>query len=284
MAQWRPPRYGSRVETVTRFAPSPNGNLHLGHAYSAIYAHDLAQDAGGQFLMRVEDIDGPRSHLEFADEFRRDLEWLGLQWHEVPSQSNRFDSYEKAARHLLEGGWLYSCTCNRKEIEALQPRRGADGLIYPGSCKGARCGSTGAEALRLDVDRVMAAFGELIWTDERAGSIIADPRIFGDVVIVRKDLPASYHLAATLDDAADGVTAVTRGEDLFTSTHVHRYLQELLELPVPHWHHHTLVLDEGGQKLAKTRGSPALKDRREAGEDGLALAEQLRLQQMRSGT
>lgn len=272
------------METVTRFAPSPNGNLHLGHAYSAIYAHDLARDAGGQFLMRVEDIDGPRSHLEFANEFRRDLEWLGLEWHEVPSQSKRFDSYEEAAGQLLEGGWLYSCTCNRKEIEALQPRRGADGLIYPGSCKGESCGSTGAEALRLDVDRVMAALGELIWTDEQAGSIIADPRIFGDVVIVRKDLPASYHLAATLDDASDGVTAVTRGEDLFTSTHVHRYLQELLELPVPHWHHHTLLLDEGGQKLAKSRDSPALKDRREAGEDGLALAEQLRLQQMRSGT
>ncbi|MBV7258372.1 tRNA glutamyl-Q(34) synthetase GluQRS [Erythrobacter crassostreae] len=272
------------VEIVTRFAPSPNGNLHLGHAYSAIYAHDLARDAGGHFLMRIEDIDGPRSQSEFADEFRRDLEWLGLDWDEVPAQSTRFDSYDAAAKRLLEDGWLYRCSCNRKDIEALEPRCGADGFIYPGSCKGAQCSLDGPEALRLDINRMMAALGECVWTDEEAGSVVADPREFGDVVIVRKDLPASYHLAATLDDAVDGVTAVTRGEDLFTSTHVHRYLQELLKLPVPHWHHHKLLLDDDGQKLAKRRGSPSLKDRREAGEDGLALAEQLRLQQMRSGT
>ncbi|MCK0127098.1 tRNA glutamyl-Q(34) synthetase GluQRS [Erythrobacter sp. F6033] len=272
------------VEIVTRFAPSPNGHLHLGHAYSAIYAHDLAKDAGGQFLMRVEDIDGPRSRAEFADEFRRDLEWLGLEWDDVPAQSTRIESYDEAANRLLEDGWLYACSCNRKDIEALEPRQGADCIVYPGSCKGAACGSGEPAALRLDVDKAMAALGELVWTDETAGSVIADPREFGDVVIVRKDLPASYHLAATLDDAADGITAVTRGEDLFTSTHVHRILQELLELPVPHWHHHKLLLDDNGQKLAKRRGSPALKDRREAGEDGLALAEQLRLQQMQSGT
>lgn len=138
--------------------------------------------------------------------------------------------------------------------------------------------------MRLDIDRALAALGELVWTDDHAGSVVADPREFGDVVLVRKDLPASYHLAATLDDAADGVTLVTRGEDLFTSTHVHRILQELLELPVPHWHHHDLVLDDDGQKLAKRRGSPPLADRRTNGEDGLMLAEQLRLRKFEAGT
>ncbi|MBV7265814.1 tRNA glutamyl-Q(34) synthetase GluQRS [Erythrobacter ani] len=269
---------------VTRFAPSPNGHLHLGHAFSAIYAHDLAKTAGGRFLLRIEDIDGPRSRPEHADEFRRDLEWLGLEWEEVPAQSTRLESYRDAADTLLELGMAYRCSCTRKEIEALDPRTGEDGVIYPGACKG-RC-PTGEEpaALRLDVDKAMTELGELIWTDEQAGSVIADPREFGDVVIVRKDLPASYHLAATLDDAADEVTVVTRGSDLFAATHVHRILQELLELPLPHYHHHNLLIDDDGRKLAKRRGSPALASRRERGEDGLVLAEQLRLQQKLSGT
>lgn len=272
------------MKTVTRFAPSPNGHLHLGHAFSAVFAHDLAKNANGHFLLRIEDIDGPRSRPEFVDEFRRDLEWLGLEWDEVPAQSTRIESYEAASAKLLEAGLVYPCTCTRKEIEALEPRKGPEGIAYPGSCKGRALKSGEAAALRLDLDAAMAKVGELVWTDEKAGSIIADPREFGDVVIVRKDLPASYHLAATLDDAADGVTIVTRGADLFAATHVHRVLQELLELPVPHWHHHRLLLDKNGEKLAKRRGSASLKSRREAGEDGLALAEQLRLQQMRAGT
>ncbi len=272
------------VKTVTRFAPSPNGHLHLGHAYSAILAHDLALADGGEFLLRIEDIDGPRSRPEFAEEFRRDLEWLGLEWTEVPAQSTRIGSYHAAADRLIAAGMLYPCTCTRKDIESLGARRGADGLIYPGTCKGRLLKPGEPAALRLDVDKAMAALGELVWTDEVTGASVADPREFGDVVIVRKDLPASYHLAATIDDAADGVTLVTRGADLFAATHIHRILQELLELPVPHWHHHELLLDNDGRKLAKRRGSPALSQRREAGENGLALAEQLRLQQMQSGT
>ena len=276
------------LPTVTRFAPSPNGQLHLGHAYSAIVAHDLARDAGGKFLLRIEDIDGPRSRPELADEFRRDLEWLGLEWDEVPAQSTRLDSYADAARQLVERGFLYPCTCTRKQIAELSPRKGEDGVEYPGSCR-SRCGSSppqdsNAAALRLDLDRALAEVGELVWTDELAGSVVADPRMFGDVVIVRKDLPASYHLAATLDDAADGVTLVTRGNDLFDATHIHRLLQELLGLPVPHWYHHDLILDEDGQKLAKRRGSPPLAERRAAGEDGLVLAEQLRLRKTTVGT
>ena len=271
---------------VTRFAPSPNGLLHLGHAYSAIVAHDLAHEAGGTFLLRIEDIDGPRSKPEFADSFRRDLEWLGLEWEEVPAQSTRLASYEAAAADLLERGILYPCTCTRKQIVALPSRIGEDGVEYPGSCRARHGGSAPGEgaALRLDIDRAMAEAGEVVWTDDDLGSVVADARALGDVVIVRKDLPASYNLAVTLDDAADGVTVVTRGKDLLETTHVHRFLQELLGLPVPHWHHHDLVLDADGEKLAKRRGSPPLAERREAGEDGLMLAEQVRLRKFDVGT
>ena len=273
-----------RPHIVTRFAPSPNGHLHLGHAYSAIFAHDVAHKAGGRFLLRIEDIDGPRSRPEFCEEFRRDLEWLGLEWDEVAPQSSRIASYEKAAEELVRQGLLFPCTCTRKEVEAMAVRYGPDGVIYPGTCKGQMLKPGEPAALRLDVDKAMARFGEILWCDEIEGEIIADPREYGDVVIVRKDLPASYHLAATLDDAADGITHVTRGQDLFGATHVHRLLQEALDLPVPDYWHHELLLDETGQKLAKSRGSASLADRREAGEDGHALAEQLRLQIMQSGT
>ena len=261
--------------TVTRFAPSPNGPLHLGHAFSAIVAHDLAREERGRFLLRIEDIDGPRSRPEMADEFRRDLEWLGLEWEEVPAQSTRLTTYDAAARNLLERGLLYPCTCTRADIEALKPRLGSQGAVYPGTCKGSVVDPGKPAALRLDIDRAMAESGQLLWEDALAGQQVADPREGGDVVIVRKDAPASYHLAATLDDAADGVTLVTRGADLFDATHIHRLLQALLGLPVPLWYH-GLLTDESGQKLAKRRGSPSLADRRRSGENGQALADALR--------
>lgn len=260
---------------VTRFAPSPNGMLHLGHAWSAIIAHDLAKERGGRFLLRIEDIDGVRSKPELADEFRRDLEWLGLEWEEVPAQSTRLDSYRVAAKQLQDAGLLYPCACTRSEIAALQPRIGPEGLVYPGTCKGKRVDEGKQTALRLDVEEAMARVGEIVWEDEIAGIAVADPRPFGDVVLVRKEGPASYHLAATLDDAADGVTLVTRGADLFTSTHIHRVLQELLQLPVPIWHHHQLLLDDTGEKLAKRRDSRSLADLRGAGADGRQLADNL---------
>lgn len=262
--------------TVTRFAPSPNGPLHLGHAFSAIAAHDLAREARGRFLLRIEDIDGPRSRPELADEFRCDLEWLGLEWEEVPAQSTRLTTYDAAARNLLDRGLLFPCTCTRADIEALKPRLGSQGAVYPGTCKGSVVDPGKPAALRLDIDRAMAESGQLLWEDALAGQQVADPREGGDVVIVRKDAPASYHLAATLDDAADGVTLVTRGADLFDATHIHRLLQELLGLPVPLWYHHGLLTDESGQKLAKRRGSPSLADRRRSGENGQALADALR--------
>lgn len=272
---------------TTRFAPSPNGLLHLGHAFSAIVAHDLARERGGQFLLRVEDIDGARSRSELVDEFRRDLEWLGLEWEEVPAQSTRLESYDAAAARLLDAGLLYPCTCTRKEIEAAQAQQGPDGLVYPGTCRGKQVDPSKKAALRLNVEKAMNGVGDLVWVDENEGQLTAHPEDFGDVVLVRKDEPASYHLAATLDDAADGVTLVTRGEDLFASTNIHRLLQALLDLPVPTWHHHPILLDETGQKLAKRRGSGrgslGLTEMRNGGEDGLLLAEQLRLHRFPSG-
>jgi glutamyl-Q tRNA(Asp) synthetase len=272
---------------VTRFAPSPNGPLHLGHAYSALVSHDLAKAAGGRFLLRIEDIDGARSRPELAEEFRRDLAWLGLAWEEVLAQSTRLASYAAAAQDLLARGLLYPCTCTRAEIEALEPQIGPEGMIYPGTCRDKPTDPDRAAALRLDVERAMAEAGPLDWCDDTLGPQIADPRQFGDVVLVRKDAPASYHLAATLDDAADGVTLVTRGADLFFASHVHRLLQALLGLPVPRWHHHGLLLDSDGRKLAKSRQSGeqglGLADRRKRGEDGRALAEMLRMGQMPGG-
>lgn len=252
--------------------------MHLGHAYSAIVAHDLACANGGRFLLRIEDIDGARSRPEWTDDFRRNLEWLGLEWHEVTPQSARLERYAQVAGELLMRGLLYPCTCTRKDIEAASVQRGEEGPIYPGTCKGKALDHDTPAALRLDVEKVMAQVGELIWTDTEAGRAIADPSRFGDVVLVRKDAPASYHLAVTLDDAADGVTLVTRGRDLFAASNIHRILQAVLDLPVPRWHHHDLLLDPQGHKLAKRRGSPALSERRQNGEDGRALADQLRAQ------
>ena len=269
---------------VTRFAPSPNGRLHLGHALSAIVAHDLARAGGGRFLLRIEDIDGPRSRPELADEFRRDLEWLGLEWDEVPAQSTRLASYAAAAAALKAKGLIYPCTCTRSEIEAAGARPGLEGLIYPGTCKHRPPGPSRPAAWRLDAEKALAATGPLVWEDALAGPQSVDLAGLGDVVLVRKDLPASYHLAVTLDDAADGVTLVTRGADLFAASHVHRTLQALLGLPVPRWHHHPLLLGEDGEKLAKRRGSPALAERREGGENGRMLAEQLRVQLLSLGT
>ena len=268
---------------VTRFAPSPNGPLHLGHAFSALVAHDLARERNGRFLLRIEDIDGARSRPELADEFRADLAWLGLEWDEVAAQSGRIASYAAAADRLKAEGLLYPCGCTRTEIAAAATRSGPDGLLYPGTCRGREADPSGEVAWRLDVGEAMRRSGPLEWLDEIAGLQRATPQIFGDVVLLRKEAPASYHLAATLDDAADGVTLVTRGMDLFAASHVHRLLQALLGLPVPTWHHHPLLLDSGGAKLAKRRGSPSLADRRLAGEDGRALAAALRRRELPPG-
>lgn len=266
----------------TRFAPSPNGSLHLGHAYAAVIAHDRAGAGSGDFLLRIEDIDAARSRPELADEFRDDLAWLGLSWREVAPQSERIEHYQAAAERLRGMGLLYPCTCTRAEIAVAVHEAGPEGPVYPGTCRGRDVAGDGA-AWRLDVARAAAMAGPLEWTDELAGPQRAAPGLLGDVVLWRKDAPASYHLAATLDDAADGVTVVTRGQDLFAATHIHRLLQALLGLPVPVWHHHRVLVEAGGRKLAKRRGSPSLADRRRAGEDGRALAESLRRNRFPAG-
>jgi len=260
----------------TRFAPSPNGPLHLGHAYAAIVAHDRAERDGGEFRLRIEDIDGARSRPELVPEILADLTWLGLAWRGEPVfQSARLQRYAAAGERLRAMGLLYPCRCTRAQIEAAAREQGPDGPIYPGTCRGRSVDPAGA-AWRLDMAQAIARSGPLAWVDERAGVQQARPELFGDVVLVRKDLPASYHLAATLDDAADGITLVTRGLDLFAATHVHRLLQALLDLPVPTWHHHALLVEGDGRKLAKRRNAPSLADRRRAGEDGRALAAALR--------
>jgi glutamyl-Q tRNA(Asp) synthetase len=267
----------------TRFAPSPNGQLHLGHAYAALVAHDLAQERGGAFLLRIEDIDGTRSRAELVPEILADLEWLGLGWHgPVVFQSARLESYFAAAERLKAMGLLYPCRCTRTEVLEAAREQGPDGPLYPGTCRGREVDPAGA-AWRLDMTRAIKHTGALTWHDELTGEQRAQPKLFGDVVLLRKEAPASYHLAATLDDAADGVTLVTRGADLFAATHVHRLLIALLGLAVPVWHHHGLICEADGNKLAKRRGSPGLAELRRAGADGLALAAALRDRSLPAG-
>ena len=267
----------------TRFAPSPNGPLHLGHAYAAVVAHALAQARGGRFLLRIEDIDGVRSQAELVPQFLDNLRWLGLEWSgDVVWQSSRLADYQAAAGRLRDMGLLYPCHCTRAEVAAAASKAGPDGPVYPGTCREQLRDPEGA-AWRIDMERAVAMAGPLDWHDELAGQQTAQPEAFGDVVLVRRDAPASYHLAATLDDARDGITLVTRGQDLFAATHVHRLLQALLGLPVPVWHHHALVCEGDGAKLAKRKGSPALADLRRAGEDGFALADALRQGRLPAG-
>ena len=266
----------------TRFAPSPNGPLHLGHAFAAVVAHDLARSAAGEFLVRIEDIDGTRSRAELMPEFLADLAWLGLDWDGEPVfQSQRLESYAAAGERLKALDLLYPCHCTRAEIAAAGCEIGPDGPIYPGTCRNRPADPTGA-AWRLDMAKASALAGPLEWVDQLAGQQRATPELFGDVVLLRKESPASYHLAATLDDAADGITLVTRGADLFAATHIHRLVQALLGLPAPVWHHHALLCDAAG-KLAKRRNAPSLADRRRAGADGPALANSLRAQRFPAG-
>ena len=264
----------------TRFAPSPNGPLHLGHAYAAIVAHDLAKSRGGEFLLRIEDIDGTRSRAELVPEMLADLAWLGLEWDGPPVfQSQRLDSYAAAGERLKAMGLLYPCQCTRAQVLAAAMQIGPDGPVYPGTCRGRDFDPgkvSGGVQWRLDMAKAVALTGSLTWTDALAGVQQALPELFGDVVLLRKEAPASYHLAVTLDDAAQGISLVTRGADLFASTHVHVLLGCLLHHCAPLYHHHLLLVEAGGSKLAKRRGSAALAQLRRAGEDGPALAGALR--------
>jgi glutamyl-Q tRNA(Asp) synthetase len=273
--------FESQSVAATRFAPSPNGLLHAGHAFSALCAHDFARGFGGKFQLRIEDIDGTRSRPEHIEAIMADMGWLGLGWDgEVIFQSQRIDRYARALEQLKDMGLVYRCWCTRSEIaEALKSRsvlHGPDGPVYPGTCKGVeRIGED--FCWRLDMATAVKQTGQLSWTDLAAGRQHADPMQFGDIVLWRKDAPASYHLAATLDDAADRISHVVRGMDLFAYTAIHRMLQALLELPEPAYWHHPLLLDEKGEKLAKSRLSQPLAKLRDDGMDGPALIAQLRL-------
>jgi glutamyl-Q tRNA(Asp) synthetase len=283
---------------ITRFAPSPTGLLHLGHAYSALFAYAKAQAVGGQFLLRIEDLDQTRCRPEFEAAIIEDLRWLGLNWDgAIIRQSNRFDTYSLALMELKNRELLYPCFCSRRDIRAEiasagNAPHGPHGPVYPGTCRSLgeterRSRIDGGEpyALRLDMGKATAqakaqvlsqpssqapsqASGEsgvLTFFDEGLGHINADPGAAGDIVLARKDFPVSYHLAVTIDDAAQGITMVTRGEDLLPATHIHRLLQALLGLPVPAYHHHKLLKDKTGLRFAKRDKSVTLRALRDAG-------------------
>lgn len=276
---------------LTRFAPSPTGELHLGHAYSAVLAHDAARRAGGRFLLRIDDIDGGRSRDEYIASALADLGWLGLDWDGEPlRQSARLGLYQSALDDLRSRGLIYPCFCTRADIAAsLAAPHGPAGAVYPGTCRHldpadcARRLETEPHCWRLDMDRALASAGALAWEEEGEGPRAADPVTHGDIVLARKDAPASYHLASTLDDAVMGVTHVIRGADLIASTDVHRLLQALLGLPVPRYRHHALVCGPDGRRLAKRDAAASLASLRDAGADGLALAADLRAGRLPAG-
>ncbi|HZG09769.1 MAG TPA: tRNA glutamyl-Q(34) synthetase GluQRS [Allosphingosinicella sp.] len=282
------------MQVVSRFAPSPTGRLHLGHAYSALLAYDFARSRGGAFLLRIEDIDPGRSRPEHVDGIIEDLAWLGLEWDgEILFQSARLPLYAAALERLKVQGLVYPCFCTRSAIAAeiaasAAAPHGPDGPLYPGTCR-----RLGAEerrerqaalphAWRLDVARASAAAGPLFWR-EGEREVPAQPEAFGDVVLARKDAPTSYHLAVTVDDAAQKVTHVVRGRDLYAATHVHRLLQALLGLPAPTYHHHDLLTGADGQRLAKRTGAPTLAGLRADHVDPARLLAMLRMGQMPGG-
>jgi len=263
------------VNLTTRFAPSPTGPLHLGHAYSALLAYDMAQAAGGQFLLRIEDIDQSRARPEWEAQIYDDLRWLGLEWPEpVMRQSERLPVYQQALAQLEAKGLLYRCTCNRRDIESAiaAPQEGTpaaygpDGMIYPGTCRTLDHTDENA-ALRLDMEKACLYLGapDLSFVETgpaHTGRKTITPHelihTVGDIVLARRDMGTSYHLSVVLDDAAQSITDVIRGEDLFEATKIHLLLQTLLDLSTPTYHHHALIRDDAGKRLAKRDDARAI--------------------------
>ncbi len=274
---------------ITRFAPSPTGPLHLGHAFSAILAHDLARAAGGDFLLRIEDIDQSRARPEWEQQIYDDLGWLGLTWAQpVMRQSDRLPVYRRTLQRLWSAGLLFACTCNRRDIAAAAtapqegaPVTGPDGIVYPGTCRHRKSDVLGPTpppdaALRLDITAALAAISAyLAFTETGAGPDGQSGRItigpcdltegVGDVVLARRDMGTSYHLSVVLDDAGQDITHVVRGRDLFDATKIHVLLQRLLGLPTPIYHHHRLIRDDAGKRLAKRDDARAIRTFRDDG-------------------
>lgn len=286
-------------QPVFRFAPSPNGYLHLGHAYSALLNFDLARTAGGRFLLRIEDIDATRCRPEYERAIYDDLDWLGIEWEQpVRRQSDHLDLYRAAIEKLSARGLVYPAFESRAEImrligsHPLKPwPRDPDGApLYPGSAKllspqqrGARLAADAPYALRLDGNAALDIAGSLDWREEgrgpegETGMVATAPQAWGDVILARKETPTSYHLSVVIDDALQGVTHVVRGQDLFWSTSLHRLLQRLLDLPEPIYRHHRLLLDESGQKLSKSTRSTSLQSLRAAGKTAQNIREMIGL-------
>jgi glutamyl-Q tRNA(Asp) synthetase len=273
---------------ILRFAPSPNGYLHLGHAYSALLNHDMARDLGGRLLLRIDDIDVARCRPEYEAAIYQDLAWLGISWGtSVRRQSEQFDDYRSALAMLEAQGLIYPSFESRSEIAALVAARERQGhwprdpdgvLLYPGDARQLPAAERERRrragepyALRLALDAAIARAGVLTWTETgsgpqgQTGVVEAAPQMWGDVVLARKEVPASYHLAVAVDDARQGVTDVVRGQDLFWATGIHRLLQALLGLPQPVYHHHKLILDADGRKLSKSTQATSLRELRAAG-------------------
>ena len=267
------------VPVVTRFAPSPTGLLHTGHAFSALFAYESARRSEGPFILRIEDLDFTRCRPEFETALEEDLGWLGITW-ELPvrRQSDHLSDFAAAADSLQQQGLLYPCFCTRKDIQqeinaAGGAPHGPDGPVYPGTCKHLspaerddRIAAGQSFALRLNLEKAIRITGsDLPWRDLAKGWQTARPEIFGDIVLIRKDIGSSYHLAVVHDDAIQGVTRVTRGMDLFSATHIQRVLQSLLVLPTPVYHHHQLICDNNGKRLAKRDNAESLRSIRDRG-------------------
>jgi glutamyl-Q tRNA(Asp) synthetase len=274
---------------VTRFAPSPTGRLHLGHAYAAFFAWREAQESGGRFILRIEDIDSARCREEYVAGITEDLSWLGLIWEQpVRRQSEHLDDYRAALDRLRGQGLLYPCFCTRKEIIAevaaagYAPHplaMGTDGVVYPGTCRNLsvteraeRMAQTEHYCWRLDIVRASHSVGSLCWYDHNLGNVVARPTDYGDVVLARKDTPTAYHLAVTVDDALQNINCVTRGTDLLRATDIHRLLQALLGLPTPDYHHHKLLTDPTGKRFAKRDQAVTLQSLRQQGKTASEVA------------
>lgn len=287
---------------ITRFAPSPTGLLHLGHAYSALVAHDAARSVGGRYLLRIDDLDSGRVRDEYRRGIAEDLDWLGLTPDEPPLiQSQRLPAYAEALEHLRAEGLAYPCFCTRADIAAqiaasvAAPHgltaQGPDGPAYPGTCRALEAGVASqriaageAHCWRLDMAAALARVGgPLVWHDALRGPVDADPAPFGDIVLARRDAPAAYHLASPVDDAHQGITLVVRGADLFGATHIHRLLQALLGLPTPAYHHHALIAGPDGRRLAKRDDAASIASLRHSGVDPQQLVDALRNGQLPLG-